>query len=204
MPRGTRREFFAPLLTFGMTAASISFSMLSGTRVLALQAGLDKFLVPAPPCKDDLTPTVPPDSAYRPGAPVRKTLIDKDTPGTKMTLSGYVTGLTCGRIKGARLDFWQADANGKIDNARFGLRGAVLTDTEGRYTIETIVPGSEGGRARHLNVRIGKAGKKPLTTLLFFPDDVLATKDRQFNKSLVMKTAPASANAYTFDFLLDA
>ena len=121
-----------------------------------------------------------------------------------MTLSGYVTGLTCGRIKGARVDFWHADAAGKLDNAGFNLRGAVLTDGEGRYFVETVVPGAENGRARSLGVRVAPPGKKPLATVLFFPDDSLATKDKHFNKSLVMKPAAGAANAYTFDFLLDA
>ena len=197
MPRGTRREFFAPLLTFGMAAVAI----VRGTRVAADQGGLDKFLVPAPPCKEDLTPAVPAGAGYRAGAPLRKTL---SAAGTRMTLSGFVTGLTCGRIKGARLDFWQADASGRTDTAGFRLRGAVLTDPDGRYVIETIVPGSEAGRARHIGVRVEPTGKKALTTVLFFPDDEAATRDRQFNKSLVMKAVPGAINSYTFDFLLDA
>jgi protocatechuate 3,4-dioxygenase beta subunit len=197
MPRGTRREFFAPLLTFGLTGVAIAW----GARVVAAQAGLDKFLVPAPPCKDDLTPGVPVAAEYRAGAPLRKTLI---ADGTRMTLSGYVTGLTCGRIKGARLDFWQADASGSTDAAGFRFRTAVLTGADGRYAIETIVPGSEGGRARHLGVRVEPSGKKPLTTVLFFPNDAAATKDKYFNKSLVMRAVSGAVNSYTFDFLLDA
>ena len=121
-----------------------------------------------------------------------------------MTLSGYVTGLTCGRIKGARLDFWQADASGRTDAEGFRFRTAVLTDPDGRYAIETIVPGSEGGRARQIGVRVEPSGKKPLTTLLFFPNDAGATKDKYFNKSLVMKAVSGAVNSYTFDFLLDA
>jgi len=197
MPRGTRREFFAPLLTFGLTGVAIAW----GARVDGAQGGLDKFLVPAPPCKDDLTPAVPVGADYRVGAPLRKTL---SAPGTRMTLSGYVSGLTCGRIKGARLDFWQADSSGRTDATGFRLRAAVLTGPDGRYAIETIVPGSEGGRARHLGVRVEPSGKKALTTLLFFPNDAAATTDKQFNKSLVMKPVSGAANSYTFDFLLDA
>jgi len=202
MPRRTRREFFAPLLTFGVTAVAVSVA--PAARVQAAQSGLDKFLVPAPPCKDDLTPAARVDAAYRPGAPLRNTLMEKGAAGARMTLSGYVTGLTCGRIKGARVDFWQADAAGKIDNAGFNLRGAVLTDAEGRYAVETIVPGAESGRARHLCVRVEPPGKKALTTLLFFPGDVAAANDKHFNKSLVMKAASGTANTYRFDFLLDA
>ena len=200
MPRRTRREFFAPLLTFGIAGVSI----MRGSTVRAGQSGLDKFLVPAPPCKDDLTPAVPVGTAYRPGAPLRKTLNEKDVAGTSITVTGYVTGLTCGRIKGARLDFWHADPAGTTDNAGFRFRGAVLTDAEGRYAIDTIVPGSEGGRARHIGVRVELPGKKPFTTLLFFPNDAASTKDKDFNKSLVLKPVAGVVHSYSFDFLLDA
>jgi protocatechuate 3,4-dioxygenase beta subunit len=200
MPRGTRREFFAPLLTFGMTSVSIVLA----SRVVGGQSGLEKFLVPAPPCTDDLTPAVPDDGTYRPGAPLRKTLMEKGAAGTRMILAGYVTGLTCGRIKGARLDFWQADASGRTDNAGFSFRGAVMTDGDGRYAIETVIPGSTGERARHLSVRVEPLGKKPLMTVLFFPNDLRAAKDTHFKKSLVMKPVPGTPNSYMFDFLLDA
>ena len=200
MPRGTRREFFAPLLTFGLTGLAIA----RAPRVVAAQAGLDKFLVPAPPCKDDLTPAVPAGAGYRPGAPLRMSPNDRSAVGTKMTVTGFVTGLTCGRIKGARVDFWHADPSGRTDNAGFRFRGAVLTDAEGSYAIETTVPGSEGGRARRIGVRVEPSGKKPLTTLLFFPDDAAATKEKYFNKSLVMKAVSGTVNTYTFNFLLDA
>ena len=40
--------------------------------------------------------------------------------------------------------------------------------------------------------------------MLFFPDDEAATRDKQFNKSLVMKAVSGAINSYTFDFLLDA
>jgi protocatechuate 3,4-dioxygenase beta subunit len=200
MPRGTRREFVARLATFGGAGAALVMS----APLRAAQRGLDKFLLPAPPCKDDLTPSVPPGLEYRTGAPLRRSLVQSGDQGRRMTLSGYVTGLACGRIKDARLDFWQADANGKLDTAGFQLRGAVLADKDGRYSIETIVPGSEGGRARRIGVRIEPPGKKPFTTALFFPDDVAATKDRNFKPNLAMKRVAGSSDAYTFDFLLDA
>ena len=199
MSRGTRREFFAPLLTFGIAGVAVVW----GSRVVSGQSGLDKFLLPAPPCKDDLTPAVP-VGGYRPGAPLRKTLNETSVVGTRMTVTGYVTGLSCGRIKGARVDFWHADPGGRTDNVGFRFRGAIQTDADGRYAIETVVPGSEDGRARHIRVRVEPPGKKPFTTLVFFPNDMAATKDKQFHKNLVMKAVTGAMNSYTFDFLLDA
>src|SRR5580765_4002164 len=126
MPRGTRREFVARLATFGGAGAALVMS----APLRAAQRGLDKFLLPAAPCKDDLTPSVPPGLEYRTGAPLRRSLVQSGDQGRRMTLSGYVTGLACGRIKDARLDFWQAYANGKVDTAGFQLRGAVLADKD--------------------------------------------------------------------------
>jgi protocatechuate 3,4-dioxygenase beta subunit len=202
MPRGTRRDFLVQL----SAGAAV---LVSGARVLAgneqAQNGLDKFLVPAPPCRDDLTPEVPAGVEYRSGAPLRRSLVERGVSGQRMTLSGYVTGLTCGRIKGARIDFWQADAAGKVDRSGFQLRGAVITDADGRYSIETIVPGREVGRARRIGVRVEPPAKKALTTTLFFPGDETATKeDRTFKAGLVMKRVAGVDNSYTFDFLLDA
>ena len=169
----------------------------------ARQRGLDQFMLPAPPCKDDLTPAVSSDAEYRSGAPVRRSLLDPGMPGVKMTLAGYVTGLTCGRIKGARVDFWQADSQGRFDPRGFRLRGAVLTDGDGRYAIETVIPGEAAGRAKRISARLQPPGKASLSTVLFFPDDPAASKDKQFKPGLVMKRA-AGPSAYTFDFLLDA
>ncbi|HXT69945.1 MAG TPA: hypothetical protein VN700_09335 [Vicinamibacterales bacterium] len=192
----TRREFLAVLAATVPVAAGTA-------RGETAQNGLDKFLLPAPPCKDDLTPAVL-GTDYRPGAPVRSSLIDPGETGTRMTLAGYVTGLTCGRIKGARVDFWQAGPDGKLQATGFRLRGAVLTDAEGRYSLTTVVPGALAGRARRIGVRIAPAGKKPLATVLFFPDDSVAARDSQFKPALVMKKVAGAENAYGFDFLLDA
>ncbi len=192
----TRREFLA-------VAAAVLPAAALHVRVDA-QAGLDKFLLPAPPCKDDLTPEVPVGAEFRAGAPLRSSLVEAGVTGTRMTLSGYVTGLTCGRVKGARIDFWQAGPDGKLDASGFRLRGAVVTDAEGRYSLTTIVPGTAAGRARRIGARIQLAGKKPFTTALFFPDDAVATRDPQFKPLLAMKRVASQASAYTFDFLLDA
>ena len=199
MPR-SRREFLAAIGAAVPVAAAARLHARDGRS----QGGLDKFLLPAPPCKDDLTPAVPAGAEYRAGAPIRSSLVESGSVGTKMTLSGYVTGLTCGRIKGARLDFWHAGADGKLDATGFRFRGAVLTDAEGRYTVTTVVPGAVAGRARRIGVRIAPVGKKPLTTALFFPDDAVAKKDAAFKPALVMKKVAGAERAHSFDFLLDA
>ena len=66
-------------------------------------------------------------------------------------LSGTVYGPDCRTpLPGALLDVWQADHAGHYDikepanltdRTPFRLRGRLLTDAQGRYEIETIVPG---------------------------------------------------------------
>jgi protocatechuate 3,4-dioxygenase beta subunit len=172
----------------------------------AAAQGLDKFTIPTVACKDEKpTPAVADDKTFRPGAPARTNLIDASTPGQKLVLTGTVKGTVCGPIKGARVDFWQADWRGIYDASGYRLRGHQLTDGNGRYRLETIVPAATAGRARHLDARIEAAGKPGLVTALYFPDDAANAHDPAFHADLVMKTAsvPGSMTA-TFDFVLNA
>jgi protocatechuate 3,4-dioxygenase beta subunit len=176
--------------------------------VRTLRAGdeqsLDQFLL-SPPCKDEkLTPAVPPQPAYSAGAPARTSLIEQGAAGPRVVLTGHVIGLKCGRIKGARVDFWQADATGAYPASGPRLRGHQLTDADGRYRLETTRPGAPAGRARHLSARVEPPGKPALTTVLFFPGDPANAKDKSFQPNLVMREVAGPAPGhYAFDFVLD-
>jgi protocatechuate 3,4-dioxygenase beta subunit len=178
---------------------------------LRAQRGLEQFAISAPPCKDGAaTPAVKaaPRSldAFRPGAPARAALVEAATAGQRLTLSGTVVGLTCGRIKGARVDFWQADASGVLDTSGFRLRGHQLTDAEGRYRVATIVPGAIGGGAPHIGIRVDVPGKLTFETAAFLPDDPRNAKDARFRPALAMKSVVSSSGdgrAAIFDIALD-
>ncbi|HUL72636.1 MAG TPA: hypothetical protein VLT86_06010 [Vicinamibacterales bacterium] len=194
----TRRRFLA-LTAFGPIAACF-------VRVPALAQGLDRFTSGTASCKDEKpTPAVPDDNTFRPGAPERTVLAGRDTPGQRLTISGTVSGVVCGPIKGARVDFWQAGGSGRYDASGFQLRGYQLTDADGRYHVETIVPAATAGRARHINARVQAAGKPSLTTAIYFPDDAGNTRDVNFRPELVMTMASAGGDlAGTFNFVLNA
>jgi protocatechuate 3,4-dioxygenase beta subunit len=167
--------------------------------------GLEQFGSLAPPCIDDprSTPQVPRDATYREGAPARTSLVETGMAGTRLALSGTVTGLTCGRIKDARIEIWHADAKGVYDAAGFRLRGHQLTNADGGYRFSTIVPGAPPRRARHIGVRIIVPAKADYATEIFFPDDPAAAKDPRFKKELVMRMVRAtSGQAAVFDFVL--
>lgn len=125
--------------------------------------------------------------------------------GTKIVIAGTVSGVTCGLIKGAQIEFWQADAAGMYDKAGMKLRGRQATDANGAFTLDTIVPGAAGKRAPRLHVRVVPPGKAPFTTHLFFPDQPQNKTDPEFNAELVMKAlAPVGIVKHaSYDILLD-
>jgi protocatechuate 3,4-dioxygenase beta subunit len=197
MPRVTRRRALGRALAW--TAGLVAARPLT----LAGQQGLDQFLA-SPPCKDEkLTPAVP-QPAFVPDAPKRTSLVEPGAPGSRIVVSGSVIGLKCGRIKGARVDFWQPDASGAYPAGGTRWRGHQITDAEGRYRLETVVPGAPPGRARHLSARVEPPGKPPLTTALYFPGDAANNRDKHFAPQLAMRAvAGAPAGTFAFDFILD-
>jgi protocatechuate 3,4-dioxygenase alpha subunit len=69
----------------------------------------------------------------------------------RITLTGQVFDGAGAPIYDALFETWQADPNGNISTGDDSFRpygyGRVATDTEGRYAIETVMPGSFKGPA---------------------------------------------------------
>ena len=118
-------------------------------------------------------------------------------------LTGTVSGLTCGPIKGAVVDFWQADARGVYDQSGFRLRGHQTTDQNGHYRLETIVPGAHGKQAPHLHVNVKPPGKPLFTTRIFFPDPPQNKKDPRFAELVMKVTRGRDGKTATFDIVLN-
>lgn len=200
----TRRRFLE------LSSTLTALAPLALTSVDDGQQGLEQFAISAPPCKDgDLTPAVKGltgNDAFRAGAPARTSIADANEAGSRLTLTGTVIGLTCGRIKGARVDFWQADARGVFDPSGVRLRGHQLTDAEGRYRLVTIVPGSTDGRAPFIGIRVEVPKKVTFETAAFLADDPRNAKDPRFRPGLAMKSVVAprrDERAAIFDIVLD-
>ena len=158
-----------------------------------------------PPCSGEqrVTPSQPDDASFKAGSPERASLIEAATAGTRLTIAGIVLSTDCRPVAGATLDFWQADGSGAYDNAGFRLRGHQTTGADGRYKLDTIVPGLEAGRARHINVKIDAANHAALTTQLFFAGDASNATDRAFRDVLAMAVEQSgAAKAAGFDFVL--
>jgi protocatechuate 3,4-dioxygenase beta subunit len=194
-----------PALTF-LLAVSAAVLGASGVAVSARQ-DLSAFMNSAPACLPDATPTpaVAPDGTFKDGAPLRPVLAGPAMAGTRLALSGTVSGIRCGRIAGARVDLWQPDIRGVYDMAGFGLRGYQLTDGQGAYRFDTIVPGAPNGRAKHLSLRVRAKGHPDFFTEIYFPDDPANARDRRFRKELLLQPKQGSGGQQrgVFDVLLD-
>jgi protocatechuate 3,4-dioxygenase beta subunit len=199
MARTTRRRFLEAGLA--VPAALVARPVLRWG-----PQGLGQFVQSTPACRDDEHPTPAETEGpyFRPHSPERASLIEPGVEGTKLVLSGTVAGVTCGFVAHALLDFWQADARGAYDGVGFRLRGHQFTAADGRYRLETIVPGPDDDRTRHLHVRVQAPGKAVLTTQLFFPDEPLNARDALFRAELVIKIADGKdGKTGTFKFILN-
>ena len=138
---------------------------------------------------------------YREGAPESANLVTDGMAGTHLTLTGLVLSTDCTPIADAKVDIWQADSTGTYDNAGYSLRGFVMTDADGRYTIQTIVPGEYPGRTEHIHVKITPPGGSTLTTQLYFPGTTANEGDGIYDASLLLditEDGDALIGTYTF------
>lgn len=163
-------------------------------------------LPPTPACVDPAEPT-PRQTAgpfFKPDSPQRTSLLEAGIGGTTIVLAGRVLATDCTPVAGALVDFWHADDRGVYDNDGFRLRGHQFTDAEGRYRLETIVPGNYWTRTRHFHVNVQAPGRPVLTTQLYFPGEPKNQRDFLFNPDLVVAVHDVAAGrAAAFDFVLD-
>jgi catechol 1,2-dioxygenase len=139
---------------------------------------------------------------YRRGAPWRTRLCPPDEPGDALAIVGTVTQQDCGLLAEATLDVWQTNARGWYSNVlglsnpakpgTFHLRGRMLTDQEGRYRFDTVVPGRYPffwpfTRPRHIHMIVTHPSCKPLTTQIFFESDEYNRWDPWWQSALTIR-----------------
>jgi protocatechuate 3,4-dioxygenase beta subunit len=162
-------------------------------------------LPPTPDCgdDDDVTPRQTAGPFYTPNSPQRTSLLESGITGTKILLTGQVLTTECKPVANTLVDFWHANENGEYDNDGFKLRGHQFTDANGKYRLESIVPGAYPGRTRHFHVRVQAPNQRILTTQLYFPDEPRNKTDWIFNPALLMDVKGADKDkSATFDFIL--
>jgi len=187
----SRREFLGVVL--GASAAGAL-----GGRALAQTT-----LPPTPACGEGTTHAQTEGPYFKPSSPNRASLLEPEMRGRRLVVTGVVRGTDCKPIPRALLDFWQADAGGRYDNAGFRLRGHQFTDAEGRYRLETILPGVYPGRTRHIHVKAQAPSRPALTTQMYFPGEPINARDGLFDPALLVALADAADGATArFDFVL--
>lgn len=145
---------------------------------------------------------------FSPNSPEKKNLVEANMQGVRLRITGRVYDTKCQPIAGALLDFWQANHGGTYDNVGFTLRGHQFTNAEGRYELNTIIPGNylNGATYRpgHIHVKAGGNGFKILTTQLYFDGDPYNSGDPWILPSLIMKMKNGSAGSKeaVFNFVL--
>src|SRR6185503_9143807 len=133
---------------------------------------------------------------FKPSSPDRRSLLEKDAKGDRLIVTGLVMSSACKPVAGAVLDFWHADELGEYDNRGFRFRGHQLTDAQGRWRLETIVPAEYPGRARHIHVNVQAPGGRLLTTQLYFPESFGHHRDGLYRRDLEMTMAGAAQGAF--------
>ena len=162
-------------------------------------------LAATPACgdDDDITPSQTKGPYFIPKSPERTSLLEAGLTGSKLVVAGTVLTASCKPIPGAILDFWQASNEGEYDNSGFRLRGHQIADRDGRFRLETVVPGFYPGRTRHIHVKVIVPGSKSLTTKLYFLAEAANVRDGIFDPQLVMAMGEdGGIKTGRFDFVL--
>ena len=128
-------------------------------------------------CAVVLTPPNPEGPFYTPGAPERSSLAEPGVGGTLVRLTGRVMTDRCEPLPGALLDCWQTDTFGEYDNEGFRFRGKLIADENGKYQLDTILPGLYPGRPAHIHVKVTPAGGSEHTTQIYFPGSQFGDTD---------------------------
>jgi protocatechuate 3,4-dioxygenase beta subunit len=173
---------------------------------VATQPPAAQALAPTPACGDDDEPTPAQTEGpyFTPNSPLRTSLLEAGVSGRRLTVTGFVLTTDCRPIAGALVDVWQCDAAGVYDNAGYRLRGHQFTDQQGRYQLETILPGVYPGRTRHIHVKVQAPGGRVLTTQQYFPGEPGNARDGIYRRELELETQnnPDGSIAATFNYVL--
>jgi len=131
---------------------------------------------PTPECRerDEPTPRQTEGPFYTLRSPRRTSLVEQGMRGDAFTVGGLVLDTRCRPVAGALLDFWHCDGEGNYDNLGHRFRGHQFTDGNGRFGLETLLPGLYPGRTRHIHVKVQAPGRPVLTTQIYVAGDALA------------------------------
>ncbi len=129
---------------------------------------------------------------YKRGAPASNVLRAEGDPGMPLALSGVVFGTGGEVLVEAKVEVWQTDHAGHYDIDGFRYRAVLAADANGKYAVDSVVPGHYPGRvAQHVHYLVTAPGYKPLTTQLYFATDPVFDGDpaRNFHRDPLIASA---------------
>jgi protocatechuate 3,4-dioxygenase beta subunit len=115
--------------------------------------------------------------------PNRTILAGTDEPGTRIFISGSVKYNDCETpIPNTQIDVWHANdegcytvfqecQSGNFEQDPFNLRGIMVTDENGNYAFESILPGYYSGRPRHFHYKATTPSGLEHITQCYFQTD---------------------------------
>lgn len=186
------------------SSATNAISAPGSASTPAASAANTQVLTPTPACGDDDDPTPAQTEGpyFTPNSPERVSLRESGMRGTTLVVEGLVVSRSCQPVARALVDFWQCDDAGVYDNSGYRLRGHQYTDANGRYRLETILPGVYPGRTRHIHVKVQAPNRPVLTTQLYFPGEPQNARDGIYNKVLELEdyrdASGGKTGAFTF------
>ena len=198
----SRRRF---LYAVAVAAAPVAFLARVKTSLGQGQGTVE--LDPTPAAGENLvlTPEETAGPFFKPNSPLKNDFRDSGITGTPVKLAGFVLDRKGKPIPNALLDFWHADAHGEYDFNGFRCRGHQFSGPDGKYSLETIMPGLYPGRTRHYHVRLQAAHGPILSTQLYFPGEARNSTDSLYKRDLLLKIQETSAGRIaTFNFVLDS
>ena len=164
--------------------------------------------LPLTPVCGEKPERTPPQTAgpfYTPDSPRRGSFVEPGSKAERLVVTGFVLSPQCKPVANVLLDFWHCDEAGDYDNRGFRYCGHVFADEQGRYVLETIVPGEYPGRTRHIHVKVQVPGGRVLTTQLYFPDEPGNRSDGIYRRELTMQVVRKGAQREArFDFVVAA
>jgi protocatechuate 3,4-dioxygenase beta subunit len=197
----SRRRF---LYAVAVAAAPVAF--LSRVQSSLADQNAAVALEPTPSVGDDDLEATPDETigpAFKPNSPLKNDFREPGITGVPVSLTGFVLDRKGKPVRGAVLDFWHADADGQYDFTGFRCRGHQFTEANGRYTLQTIMPGLYPGRTRHYHVRLQAAPGPILTTQLYFPGEPSNASDFLFRRDLLVRIRETKGGrAANFNFVL--
>jgi protocatechuate 3,4-dioxygenase beta subunit len=196
----SRRRF---LYAVAVAAAPVAFLARVRTSLGEDQGSVELDPTPAAGEKLELTPEETAGPFFKPNSPAKNNFRDPGVTGTPLKLTGFVLDRKGKPIPNALLDFWHADAQGEYDFSGFRCRGHQFSGSDGKYTLETVMPGLYPGRTRHYHVRLQAARGPVLSTQLYFPGEARNSTDSLFKRELLLKIREnGAARIAIFNFVL--